>query len=144
MKGQITLTMIKPYAVKRHHVGDILAEIEHAGFSIRAMKMVQLPKEKAELFYAEHKVKPFFAALVEFMSSGPIVAALLQKENAVADFRKLIGSTDPHEAEEGTIRRKYATDKTRNAIHGSDSDESAIRESRFFFSSMEEFFCVPE
>ncbi|NLX73933.1 MAG: nucleoside-diphosphate kinase [Bacteroidales bacterium] len=141
MKGQITLTMIKPYAVKQHHVGDILADIEKAGFVIRALKMIQLPREKVELFYAEHKGKHFFSNLVDFMSSGPIVAALLQKENAVKDFRELIGATDPSEAADGTIRKKYATDRTRNAIHGSDSDESALRESRFFFSMIEEFYC---
>ncbi len=133
--------MIKPFAVKQHHVGEILSDIEKAGFHIRALKMTQLPVEKAELFYAEHKEKPFFNELVAFMSSGPVVAALLEKENAVADFRALIGSTDPTKAAEGTIRRKYAKDMTRNAIHGSDSDENALRESRFFFSSMEEFKC---
>ena len=133
--------MIKPYAVTQHHVGEILSDIEKAGFHIRALKMTQLPVEKAELFYAEHKEKSFFKELVAFMSSGPVVAALLEKENAVADFRTLIGSTDPAKAAEGTIRRKYARDMTRNAIHGSDSDENAIRESRFFFSSMEEFKC---
>lgn len=133
--------MIKPYAVTQHHVGEILSDIEKAGFHIRALKMTQLPVEKAELFYAEHKEKPFFKELVAFMSSGPVVAALLEKENAVADFRTLIGSTDPAKAAEGTIRRKYAKDMTRNAIHGSDSDENAVRESRFFFSSMEEFKC---
>lgn len=139
MKGQITLTMIKPFAVKQHNVGQILSDIEKAGFHIRALKMTQLPAEKAELFYAEHKERSFFPQLIEFMSSGPVVVAMLQKENAVADFRQLIGSTDPSEAAEGTIRRKYAKDKTRNAIHGSDSDDSAYRESKFFFSSMEEF-----
>lgn len=139
MKGHITLTMIKPYAVKEHHVGEILATIEKAGFHIKAMKMVQLPAEKAEIFYEEHRGKPFFDELVAFMSSGPVVAVMLEKENAVEDFRRLIGSTDPKEAAEGTIRRMFAKDKTRNAIHGSDSDESAQRECRFFFSAMEQF-----
>ncbi|MDK2840687.1 MAG: nucleoside-diphosphate kinase [Anaerophaga sp.] len=138
-KGNITLTMIKPVAVKEHHAGDILSQIEHAGFHIIALKMTQLPKEKAEIFYDVHKDKPFFGELINFMSSGPVVAALLEKENAVEDFRKLIGSTDPKEADEGTIRKKYAKDKTHNAIHGSDSDENALRESRFFFSEMEQF-----
>lgn len=139
MNGRITLTMIKPYAVKEHHVGDILAHIEKAGFLIKALKMVQLPAEKAEIFYGEHRGKPFFDSLVAFISSGPMVAVILEKDNAVEDFRKLIGATDPKEAAEGTIRRLYAKDKTRNAIHGSDSDESAIRESRFFFSAIEQF-----
>ena len=139
MKGRITLTMIKPYAVNEHHVGEILATIEKAGFHIKAMKMVQMPAEKAEIFYEEHRGKPFFNDLVAFMSSGPVVAVMLEKENAVEDFRKLIGSTDPKEAAEGTIRRMFAKDKTRNAIHGSDSDESAQRECRFFFSAMEQF-----
>ena len=139
MKGRITLTMIKPYAVNEHHVGEILATIEKAGFHIKAMKMVQMPAEKAEIFYEEHRGKPFFNDLVAFMSSGPVVAVMLEKENAVEEFRKLIGSTDPKEAAEGTIRRMFAKDKTRNAIHGSDSDESAQRECRFFFSAMEQF-----
>ncbi|TCO09281.1 nucleoside-diphosphate kinase [Natronoflexus pectinivorans] len=137
--GRITLTMIKPYAVKQHHVGAILSRIEKEGFHIRALKMTQLPAEKAEIFYEEHAGKSFFPDLIEFMSSGPVVVAILEKDNAVDDFRKLIGNTDPTQAEEGTIRRTYAKDKTRNAIHGSDSDESAKRETRFFFSSMEEF-----
>lgn len=137
--GRITLTMIKPFAVKEHHVGEILSHIEKAGFHIRALKMTQMPMEKAEKFYAEHQGKPFFKELTEFMSSGPVVAAILEKDNAVLDFRTLIGSTDPSKAAEGTIRRMFAKDMTRNAIHGSDSDESASRECRFFFSSMEEF-----
>jgi nucleoside-diphosphate kinase len=138
-KGNITLTMIKPLAVKEHHIGEIIAHIEKAGFTIRALKMIQLPAEKAASFYSEHKDKSFFESLVQFMSSGPVVAAILEKENAVEDFRALIGATDPLEAAEGTIRKLYAKDKSHNAIHGSDSDESALRESRFFFSSMEQF-----
>jgi nucleoside-diphosphate kinase len=138
-KGDITLTMIKPIAVKEHHTGDILSEIEHAGFHIIGLKMAQLTKEKAGIFYEEHKDKPFYGELVEFMSSGPVVAALLEKENAVEDFRKLIGSTDPKEAADGTIRKKYAKDKSHNAIHGSDSDENALKEAAFFFSEMERF-----
>jgi len=137
--GKITLTLIKPFAVKEHHVGEILSYIELAGFYIRALKMTQMPLEIAEKFYSEHKGKHFFKTLTEFMSSGPVVAAILEKENAVADFRTLIGSTDPAKAAEGTIRRKFAKDMTRNAIHGSDSDESALQECRFFFSTMEEF-----
>jgi len=139
-KGNITFTMIKPFAVKEHHIGEIITQIEKAGFTIRALKMTQLSAEKAALFYSEHKGKPFFDSLVQFMSSGPVIAAILEKENAVKDFRTLIGATDPSQAAEGTIRKLYAKDKTHNAIHGSDSDESAIRESRFFFSSMEQFF----
>ncbi len=139
MKGRITLTMIKPYAVKEHHIGEILAYIEKNGFHIKAMKMIQLSAEKAEIFYEEHREKSFFNDLVVFMSSGPVVAVMLEKDNAVDDFRKLIGSTDPKEAAEGTIRKLFAKDKTHNAIHGSDSDESAVRESRFFFSGMEQF-----
>ncbi len=139
MKGRITLTMIKPYAVKENHVGEILSYIEKAGFHIKAMKMVKMTAEQAEIFYKEHNGKPFYNELVAFMSSGPIVAVLLEKDNAVEDFRKLIGATDPKEAAEGTIRRIFAKDKTRNAIHGSDSDENAIRESNFFFSAMEKF-----
>ncbi len=138
-KGTFTLTMIKPGAVKEHHVGDILSHIEHAGFRIIALKMTQMPKEKAEVFYEEHNDKPFFDELVTFMKSGPVVAAILEKENAVADFRKLIGSTDPAEAQEGTIRKMFAKSKTHNAIHGSDSNENAMREAWFFFSEMEQF-----
>jgi nucleoside-diphosphate kinase len=139
MKGKITLTMIKPFAVKEHHIGEILSVIEKAGFRIRALKMTHLPAEKAELFYQDHKGKSFFAELIEFMSSGPVVVAMLEKDNAVKDFRELIGATDPAQAADGTIRKMFAKDKTRNAIHGSDSDESAYRESKFFFSSIEEF-----
>jgi nucleoside-diphosphate kinase len=138
-KGNITLTMIKPAAVRAHHIGDILAHIEHAGFRIIALKMTQMPKEKAEIFYEVHKDKPFFDKLVTFMKSGPVVVAMLKKENAVADFRRLIGSTDPAEAETGTIRKLFARDKTHNAIHGSDSDKNAIREVDFFFSALEQF-----
>ncbi|MFO8000306.1 MAG: nucleoside-diphosphate kinase [Marinilabilia sp.] len=138
-KGTITLTLIKPQAVKDNHTGEILARIEHSGFRIAALKMVRMPLEKAKLFYEVHKEKPFFEELVTFITSGPVVAALLEKENAVEDFRRLIGATDPAKAEEGTIRNIYARDKTRNAVHGSDSDENAIKEARFFFSEMEEF-----
>ena len=138
-KGRISLTMIKPLAVKNHHTGDILARIEKAGFRILAMKMTHITADKARTFYQIHQEKPFFEELVEFISSGPVVAAIVEKENAVDDFRALIGATDPAKAAEGTIRRLYATDKTQNAVHGSDSDENAIKESRFFFSEMEQF-----
>ena len=134
-----TFTMIKPDAVKNGHGGAILDQIIKAGFSIEAMKWTKLSAEKAGEFYAIHKERPFYGELVEFMSSGPIVAALLKKENAVADFRKLIGATNPANAEPGTIRKLYAASVGENAIHGSDSDENAIIESDFFFSKLERF-----
>lgn len=137
MAGTKTLTMIKPGAVKHRHIGAILDMIEKAGFRIAAIKSVKLTPDDAMEFYAEHKERPFFGELVEFMSSGPIIAAILLKENAVADFRKIIGSTDPSEAADGTIRKMFAISKSMNAIHGSDSDESAERESTFFFSKKE-------
>lgn len=129
--------MIKPDAVKKGHIGNILADINNAGFKIVAMKFTQLSKQDAEGFYAIHKERPFFNDLVEFMTSGPIVAAVLEKENAVEDFRNLIGATNPQEAAEGTIRNKYAESIDANAIHGSDSDENAIIESNFHFSQRE-------
>ncbi|SFE90972.1 nucleoside-diphosphate kinase [Thermophagus xiamenensis] len=138
-KGTITFTMIKPCAVKDNYIGDILSVIEKAGFKIIALKMLHLSEKKARLFYAEHQGKSFFNELVEFISSGPVVAAILEKENAVQDFRKLIGATDPKEAAEGTIRKMFAKDKGHNAIHGSDSDASAEREARFFFNELEVF-----
>lgn len=137
MSGNITFTMIKPDAVKKGHIGNILADINNAGFKIVAMKFTQLSKQDAEGFYAIHKERPFFNDLVEFMTSGPIVAAVLEKENAVEDFRALIGATNPQEAAEGTIRNKYAESIDANAIHGSDSDENAIIESNFHFSQRE-------
>ncbi len=137
MAGIKTLTMIKPGAVKNRHIGAILNMIEEAGFRISAIKSLKLSREDAEEFYSEHKERPYFNDLVEFMSSGPIVAAILLKENAVNDFRELIGSTDPAEAKNGTIRKLFAISKSMNAIHGSDSDESAEREANFFFSTKE-------
>ena len=137
MAGTKTLTMIKPGAVKHRHIGAIIDMIEKAGFRIAAIKSVKLTADDAMEFYAEHKERPFFGELVDFMSSGPIIAAILLKENAVADFRKIIGSTDPSEAADGTIRKMFAISKSMNAIHGSDSDESAERESTFFFSKKE-------
>ncbi len=136
-QGYKTLTIIKPGAFTNKHIGHILTKIEEGGFLIKALKSVKLDREEAMDFYSEHNGKPFFNDLVEFMSSGPIVAAVLQKENAVNDFRKLIGATDPAEAAEGTIRKLYAESKSHNAIHGSDSDESADRECLFFFSKKE-------
>lgn len=137
MSGKITLTMIKPDAVANGHIGNILADITNAGFKIKAMKLTQLSRRDAELFYAVHKERPFFGELVDFMISGPIVAAVLEKDNAIEDFRNLIGATNPQEAAEGTIRRKYAESIAANAIHGSDSDENAIIEAQFHFSARE-------
>ncbi|ATA68555.1 nucleoside-diphosphate kinase [Capnocytophaga cynodegmi] len=134
-----TLTMIKPDAVENGHIGAILNQIVEAGFKIKAMKFTQLTKRDAEAFYAIHKERPFFDTLVTFMTRGPIVAAVLEKENAVQDFRKLIGATNPADAAEGTIRKKYAKSVTENAVHGSDSDENAELESNFHFSGREIF-----
>ncbi len=139
MADNITLTMIKPDAVRAGNIGNILAMMNNAGFRIAAMKYTRLSKEKAGEFYAVHKERPFYGELVDFMSSGPIVAAILEKDNAVADFRKLIGSTNPADAAEGTIRKKYATSIGENAVHGSDSDENAAIEGGFFFSQLERF-----
>ena len=132
-----TFTMIKPDAVQNGHVGAILEKITTAGFVIRGLKMTQISQSEAEAFYNVHKERPFFRELVTFMTSGPIVAAVLEKENAVADFRALIGSTNPVEAAEGTIRKLFAESVGRNAIHGSDSDENADIECAFHFSSRE-------
>lgn len=139
MSGNITLTMIKPDAVKKNYIGPILKMINEAGFRIVAMKYTKLSEEKAGEFYAVHKERPFYGELVKFMSSGPIVAAILEKENAVEDFRKLIGATDPSKAEEGTIRKLYASSIGENAVHGSDSDENAKIEGDFHFSKLERF-----
>lgn len=137
MKSNRTFTMIKPDAVKNGYMGKILDDIISAGFEIKAMKYVQLGVDKASAFYAVHKERSFFQELVDFMTSGPIVAAILEKDNAVADFRNLIGATNPAEADEGTIRQKYAQSIEANAIHGSDSDENAEIEGNFFFSQFE-------
>ena len=134
-----TFTMIKPDAMKKAFAGAILDKIIKSGFHIVSLKQTQLTKEKAGEFYAVHKARPFFGELVEFMSSGPIIAAILEKENAVADFRKLIGATDPAKADEGTIRKKYASSVGENAVHGSDSNENAKIEGDFFFSALERF-----
>jgi nucleoside-diphosphate kinase len=139
MSGKITFTMIKPDAVENGHIGAILEKINKAGFKIIAMKMTQLSKRDAEKFYAIHKERPFFDELVAFMTRGPIVAAVLQKENAVEDFRSFIGSTNPAEAAPGTIRNLYATSIGENAIHGSDSDENALIEASFHFAGREIF-----
>ncbi len=134
-----TFTMIKPDAFGNGHAGAILDQIIKAGFSIKALKLTRLSEEKAGKFYAIHQDKPFYNELVDFMSSGLIIAAILEKDNAVADFRTLIGATNPEEAEEGTIRKKYAESLGKNAIHGSDSDENAKIESDFFFSELEKY-----
>src|SRR5690554_7972111 len=137
MAGNRTFTMLKPDAVENGHIGAILDQITTSGFKIVAMKLTQMTRRDAENVYAMHKERPSFGELVEFMTRGPIVAAMLEKENAVEDFRALIGATNPEEAAEGTIRNKYAESIDANAIHGSDSDENAIIESNFHFSQRE-------
>ncbi len=139
-KGHITFTMIKPGAVSNEYIGPILAMINEAGFHVAAMKYIRLDREEAAAFYSIHSDKPFYHELVGFMSSGPIVAAILQKENAVEDYRKLIGNTDPTKAEIGTIRKLFAQSIQMNAVHGSDSDKNAELESDFFFSKFERFY----
>ena len=134
-----TFTMIKPDAVKAGNIGNILQMMNAAGFRIIAMKYLQISRQQAEQFSEIHAARPFFGELTEFMSSGPIVAAILEKDNAVADFRKLIGATNPAQAEEGTIRKKYAASVGENAVHGSDSDDNAKIEGDFFFSGLERF-----
>jgi nucleoside-diphosphate kinase len=134
-----TFTMLKPDALENGYMGKIIDMILGAGFSIKAMKYTRLSKEQAQEFYAVHAERPFYGELVEYMTSGPIVAAILEKENAVADFRTLIGATDPAEAAEGTIRKNYAENKGRNAVHGSDSDENAAIEGKFHFADSEVF-----
>lgn len=134
-----TFTMIKPDAVNNGYIGAILNDIIAAGFKIVAMKYTHLTAQTAGAFYEVHKERPFYADLVSFMSSGPIVAAILEKDNAVEDFRKLIGATDPSKAEAGTIRNKFAKSIEANAVHGSDSDENASIEGSFFFSALEKY-----
>ena len=139
MTKEETFAMIKPYAFRNNHVGPILAIINNAGFRIRCLKSTKLTKDQAEEFYAVHKSKEFYENLVSFMSSGPIIAMILEKENAIADFRALIGKTNPKEAEEGTIRKLFAESVQKNAIHGSDSPENAKKECDFFFSYKERY-----
>jgi nucleoside-diphosphate kinase len=139
MTGNFTFTMIKPMAVANGHAGAILKMISESGFRISALKMLHMTKKDAEKFYAVHEGRPFYPTLVEFMSSGPIIAAVLEKENAVEEYRKLIGSTDPEKAEEGTVRKLFAVSMQQNAVHGSDSDENAAAEASFFFSARERF-----
>ncbi|MBT3383941.1 MAG: nucleoside-diphosphate kinase [Prolixibacteraceae bacterium] len=139
MAGKLTFTMIKPTAFKNNNSGAILKIIYEAGFIIKAMKLTRLTPAQAGAFYEVHKERPFYASLVEFMSSGPIIAASLEKDNAVEDYRTLIGATNPENAAKGTIRNLYATNLQQNAVHGSDSDENAIVESDYFFSKVEQF-----
>jgi nucleoside-diphosphate kinase len=134
-----TFTMIKPDATSKGYTGAILDQIIKAGFSVKAMKWTKLTVEQAGQFYEVHKERPFYGELVAFMSSGPIVAAILEKDNAVADFRKLIGATNPAQAEEGTIRKNFAASMGENAVHGSDSDLNAQLEGNFFFAATERF-----
>ena len=137
MSSNRTFTMIKPDAVEKGHIGAILSKINASGFRIVSMKMTQMSKRDAEMFYAVHQGRPFFGELVSFMSRGPIIAAILEKENAVDDFRTLIGATNPKEAAAGTLRKEFATSVGENAVHGSDSDENAALESAFHFSARE-------
>jgi len=138
MTSNITFTMIKPDAMADGHMGKILAHIQAAGFRFKALKMTRLSQAQAEAFYAVHAARPFFGELVAFMSSGPVLAAVLEKDQAVADFRTLIGATNPEQAAEGTIRKLYARSIGENAVHGSDSDENAAIEAAFFFSGLEQ------
>lgn len=139
MSGNKTLIMIKPTAVRKGFIGPIMAKIAEGGFRIAAMKYTKLNLEDARAFYAVHKERPFYGELTEFMSSGPIVAAILEKDNAVEEWRNYIGATNPAEAAEGTIRKLYGTSLGENAVHGSDSDENAEIESNFFFATRERY-----
>ncbi len=139
MAGNFTFTMIKPGAVMHEDIGPILTKITEAGFWISAMKYIRLRKSEAEIFYGIHRERHFFPELIEFMTSGPIVAAILEKDNAVEDYRKLIGNTDPTKAQSGTIRKLFAKSLQSNAVHGSDCEENAIIEADFFFSKHERF-----
>jgi nucleoside-diphosphate kinase len=139
MSTDFTFSIIKPNAVRTGKTGPILAMINEGGFEIAAMRMVKLTLQQAESFYAVHKGKPFFDGLIEFMTSGPVVVMILRHENAVEQFRKLVGNTDPAKAEPGTIRKIFAVSVQMNAVHGSDSPENAIAETNFFFSGVERF-----
>ena len=140
MHNDFTFAIVKPNAVRNKKTGPILAMINEAGFYIIAMKMTQLTTQQARLFYSVHRGKPFFDGLVEFMTSGPIVAMVISREDAVEEFRQLIGETDPSMAGEGTIRKIFATSVQMNAIHGSDSTDNAVKEAAFFFSEFERFY----
>lgn len=137
MSGKITFTMIKPKAVTKGYMGKIIDKIIEGGFRIKALKYTKLTKEEAMQFYAVHKEKPFYEGLTDFMSSGPIIAAVLEKDNAIEAYRNYIGATNPVDAAEGTIRKLYGTNIEANAVHGSDSDENAVIESNFYFSTRE-------
>lgn len=137
--SNLTYGMIKPDAVQKNFTGKIIDKILEAGFKIRGMKLIQLTKSQAEKFYIVHRERPFYGELVDYITSGPVVALALEKENAVADYRALLGATDPSEAAEGTIRKLYGESKAINAIHGSDSDENALIEINFMFSNLEQF-----
>jgi nucleoside-diphosphate kinase len=139
MAGNKTFTMVKPEAVENGSAGAILAKIQAGGFRIVALKKTKLSPERAGVFYEVHKERPFYGELVDYMSSGPIYAAILEKDNAMSDFRELIGATDPSEAADGTIRKEFAESKAKNAVHGSDSDENAQIEGDFFFTAEERF-----
>ena len=137
MSGNITFTMIKPKAVTKGYMGKIIDKIIEGGFKIKALKYTKLTKEEAMQFYAVHKERPFYEGLTDFMSSGPIIAAVLEKDNAIEAYRNYIGATNPENAAEGTIRKLYGTNIEANAVHGSDSDENAVIESNFYFSTRE-------
>ena len=137
MNGNLTFSMIKPTALRNNHIGHIINMITDAGFHVVAIKMTRLSKDQARAFYSVHEGKDFFERLVDFMTSGPIVAMILKKDNAVEEYRKLMGSTDPAKAAEGTIRKLYGTNMTMNAVHGSDSDDNAAIESKFFFAEQD-------
>ncbi len=139
MAGNFTFTIIKPDAVKSGYIGEILSHMTKGGFKISGLKMLQLTQGEAEAFYGVHRERPFFKDLVSFMTSGAIVVAVLKKDNAVEDFRKLIGATNPENAAEGTIRKKFAISMQENAVHGSDSDENAAIEASFFFATSDRF-----
>jgi nucleoside-diphosphate kinase len=139
MQGDITFSIIKPNAVRTGKTGPILAMMNEGGFEITALRMVRMTIQQAESFYEVHRGKPFFEGLIEFMTSGPVVVMILRHENAVNEFRNLIGATDPAKAEPGTIRKTFAVSVQMNAVHGSDSDENAIREANFFFSGIDRF-----
>ncbi len=139
MNGNLTLTIIKPDAVAKGHSGKIIDQIIEAGFTVKAMKMIHMNEREAGGFYEVHRERPFFKDLVAFMTSGPCVPMVLQKDNAVTDFRTLIGATNPKDAAKGTIRQRFAQSIEANAIHGSDSDENALREASYFFSALEMF-----
>ena len=139
MSGKITFTIVKPLAITMNYLGPILTKIAENEYKVIALKMLHLSRDQASAFYSIHHGKPFFEGLIDFITSGPVAVAILQKSNAVDDYRKLIGSTDPEKADKGTLRKMFGIDIERNAVHGSDSDENAIIESQFFFSDLEMF-----